>query len=274
MIGHHLYAKLTWADVNDAVMQDKAIVIPVGAIEQHGPHLPIDTDNLIVCSICEEAAARASKIMLCAPPIHFGFNEHNMDFPGTVSVWPGHFVDYCFDVAESLARQGFRNIVFVNGHGSNAILLEVSARLVNLKTNSQCASLSYWSLLGDVVSTLRESPYPGGMAHACELETSLYLYLSESDVEMAKAVMEINPSGSKFIFDDLMGASPVKYVDHWSKHSTTGIHGDPTLATREKGKAFFETAVESLIQVCEDMRKVDFGVRKSHLASHNQCPHD
>jgi creatinine amidohydrolase len=266
-VGNHLYAKLRWSEVNDAVRQDKVIIVPVGAIEQHGPHLPIDTDNLIVGSICEEAAARASDRLLCAPPVHYGFNEHNMDFPGTINVWPGHFTNYCFDVAESLARQGFRNIVFVNGHGSNAILLEVSARLTNLKTNSQCASLSYWSLLGDVVSQLRESPYPGGMAHACELETSLYLFLSESDVDMSKAVKEINPSGSEFIFDDLMGSPPVKYVDHWSKHSRTGIHGDPTLATREKGKAFFECAVESLVRVCDDMKKADFGIRRNHLVT-------
>src|SRR5579884_1051439 len=102
----HLLAKMTWEDVNDAVSARRVVLVPVGAIEQHGPHLPIDTDNLSVTAVCERAAEAAPDLLVCAPPIHYGFNEHNMDFPGTVTVDADHFVHYCTDVAKSFGRMG------------------------------------------------------------------------------------------------------------------------------------------------------------------------
>ena len=123
------YEKLTWPEVRQAAQEEKAILLPVAAIEQHGPHLPIDTDNMAALAVCERAAEAAPDKLLCAPPIHYGFNEHNMDFPGTISVQAQRFIDYCYDVAVSFAHHRFPIILFVNGHASNDPLLQVSARL-------------------------------------------------------------------------------------------------------------------------------------------------
>ncbi|MBM3776362.1 MAG: creatininase family protein [Acidobacteria bacterium] len=115
----HLYRTLTWTEARERAQQGSVIVIPVAAIEQHGYHLPIDTDNVLVEQVTEEAACRSAGLILTAPMIHYGFNEHNMGFPGTISVRETVFIDFCYDVAHSFVRQGSDRILYVNGHGSN-----------------------------------------------------------------------------------------------------------------------------------------------------------
>ena len=90
------------------------------------------------------------------------------------------------------------------------------------------------------------------MAHACELETSLYLYLDSSRVQMEKARKEIGLPSSRFIWMDLMSSSPVLMMDHWSRFSKSGVVGDPTLATKEKGEKIFEAVVEALIELVKE----------------------
>ncbi len=99
------------------------IVIGVAAIEQHGPHLPIDVDYVLVEYVTEEAARRSDGLILTAPLIHYGFNEHNMGFPGTITIRETVFIDFVYDVAHSFVRQGFDRIVLINGHGSNQMLI-------------------------------------------------------------------------------------------------------------------------------------------------------
>lgn len=253
-----LFAKMTGEQVKEAVRSGKIILIPVGAIENHGDHLPVDTDNLPLVRMCEEAAKSRPDLIVCAPPIHYGYNEHNMDFAGTIDVYPTHFIDYCIDVGKSFARNGFQVILFVNGHGSNGILLEVAARQVTLKAKVKCASVSYWALVTEEVNRLRESPYPGGMSHACEFETSLYLYLDESRVVNEKMKANVVGKVAKDIWYDLFDGGPVRFVPRWSQVSpATMVSGDPTLASAEKGKAFFEAAVRRLIEVGEELVRLE-----------------
>jgi creatinine amidohydrolase len=225
----------------------------------------VDTDNLAVTRLCEEAASSRADLIVCAPPIHYGYNEHNMDFPGTIDVYPTHFIGYCTDVGKSFAHNGFQVIVFVNGHGSNGILLEVSARQVTLKARVKCASISYWNLVVEEVAGLRESPFPGGMAHACEFETSLYLHLDESRVAKEEIEANVVAQVSKDIWQDLFGMSPVRFVTRWSQVSpATRVSGDPTLASAEKGKAFFEVAVKRLTEVVEQLVRLELPEPTNH----------
>jgi creatinine amidohydrolase len=253
----HLYAQMTWEEVNEAVLARRVVLIPVAAIEQHGYHLPIDMDNLAVEAVCNEAAQRAPDLLLSIPPIHYGYNEHNMDFPGTVSVSMEHFLGYCYDVGASMARQGFERIVFVNGHGSNAMLLNLTARKLTMETDAAVAALSHWSLAKPEVDRLRESEYPGGMAHACELETALYLHLRPELVKMDRIVDEYERRSIPQGWSDLFGEGPVHFVDHYSRNSVSGVAGAATLASAEKGRAFFECEVEALIQVGRDFRVLE-----------------
>jgi creatinine amidohydrolase len=265
MKNEYMFAKMTGDEVKEAARCKKAVFIPVGAIENHGTHLPVDTDNMPLVRMCKEAARSRPDLIVCAPPIHYGYNEHNMDFPGTIDIYPTHLIDYCIDVGKSFARNGFETIVFVNGHGSNGILLEVAARQVTLKAAVKCASVSYWSLVTEEVQELRESPQPGGMSHACEFETSLYLYLDDARVVKEKMMPNVIGRVTKDIWYDLFGGGPVRLVSRWSQVSpTTMVSGDPTLASAEKGKVFFEAAVRRLIEVAEQLSELELSAPVDH----------
>lgn len=259
----HRLEKLTWPEVRDAAARRAVLLLPVGAIEQHGRHLPVDTDNLAVGSVCELAAERSTGDIVVAPQVHYGYNEHNMEFPGTVSVDPQNFINYVFDVVRSFSQMGFEYLLIANGHGSNHILLEVVARLITVRTTSRCASFSYWQLASDAVDRLRESEFPGGMSHACEFETSVYMHLDDQHVKHDQIEREIWTSGSDLIWTDLLASSPVRFVDWWSARSKSGTNGDPTLATPAKGRAFVDAAADNIVQLARDFRQLTFGQRES-----------
>ena len=80
-----LFRRMRWEEVREAARERRVALVPVAAIEQHGPHLPVDTDNLAVETVCELASERRPDLLICLPPIHYGFNRHNMDFPGTIN---------------------------------------------------------------------------------------------------------------------------------------------------------------------------------------------
>lgn len=254
----HLYRTLTWTEARDRAEQGAVIVIPVAAIEQHGYHLPIDTDNVLVEHVTEEAARRSDGLVLTAPMIHYGFNEHNMGFPGTINIRENVFIDFCYDVAHSFVRQGFDRIVFVNGHGSNQMLCNLAARRIVNTTRALAGAVAHWALAREAVDQLRESKFPGGMAHACEFETAMYMYLKPELVETDKMVARETPSQlNRFIFDDLFGSGPVHMVNRWSRVTETGVEGDPMLATPEKGKAFAECAINNLVEFARQFRKME-----------------
>lgn len=256
----HLYRTLTWPEVRAAAERKATIVIPVAAIEQHGFHLPVDTDNVLVEHVTEEAARRSGGAMLTAPMIHYGFNEHNMGFPGTVSIREYVFVDFCYDVAHSMVRQGFDRIIFVNGHGSNQMLCNLAARRIVNTTNALAASVAHWALAREAVDQLRESEFPGGMAHACEFETAMYMHIKPELVQTDKMTPRETPSRhNKFIYDDLFGSGPVHMVNRWSRVTGTGVEGDPMLATPEKGKAFAECTIGNLVEFARLFREMPRG---------------
>jgi creatinine amidohydrolase len=253
----HLYRTLTWPEVRDAAARGAVIVIPVAAIEQHGFHLPIDTDNVLVEHVTEEAARRSDGVILTAPMIHYGFNEHNMGFPGTINIRETVFIDFCYDVAHSFVRQGFDRIVFVNGHGSNQMLCNLAARRIVNTTRALAAAVAHWALSREAVDQLRESEYPGGMAHAGEFETAMYMYLKPELVQADKMTPRETPSRlNKFIYDDLFGSGPVHMVNRWSRVTTSGVEGDPMLATPEKGRAFAECSINNLVEFARMFRQM------------------
>lgn len=250
----HLYRHLTWTEVRDAAAQNKVILIPAAAIEQHGYHLPIDTDNLAVEHVTEEAARRSNGLILVAPMIHYGFNEHNMGFPGTINIREQVFMDFCYDVGHSFVRQGFDRIMYVNGHGSNQMLCNLVARRLVNTTPALAAAMAYWNLSKEAVNKLRESEFPGGMAHGCEFETSIYMHLRPELVQADKMVAERPSNLSRFIYDDLFGSGPVHFVNRWSRVTSSGVKGDPFKATAAKGEAFTESAISNLIEFAKTFR--------------------
>jgi creatinine amidohydrolase len=156
------------------------------------------------------------------------------------------FVEGLLDCGRSLCRHGFDRILILNGHGSNAPLVDLAARLLNVEHRGAVCMASTLYLTtpesGALLTRERDSG-PGGMSHACELETSMYLALKAELVQMDKAVREV-PDWNENVYNDWPGGGPLSYWPHWSAFTESGVMGDATLATAAKGQAFLERARE------------------------------
>ncbi len=249
------YEKLTWPDINDAVDLGKVCILPCGAVEQHGPHLPLDVDLICPNGIAHGAGKLAADKMLVLPIVSYGYTGHVMDFPGTINNDFEHFMHHVLDITRSLAYHGFKKIILLNGHGSNMPNLDLVARRTNLETDAECILTGWWQLLTedkDFLPNWRESKFPGGCAHACELETSLYLYLDEDNVRKDKIKngdISYNLENHPFNFVDLFQAGPATAVSWTSSYSDSGVLGEAELATVEKGKAAYDEAVKQLVEL-------------------------
>ncbi len=262
------YDELTWPEINLAVQAKKVLFLPIGSTEQHGHHLPLDVDNFLARSVCIEAAKLAQRESLVMPTISYGYNEHAQDFPGTIHVTYEHFIEYCLDVCKSVAYAGFERVILVDGHGSNEHLCEFIARRATLETDALFASTMWTNLAVDAFESVRESGY-GGAAHACELETSAYLFLEPSRVQMDLAQDHFGGAagveGSKFLHVDLTrGIGPVKVVRWTSSATLTGVSGAPTLATAEKGRTIVQAAAQNLADFLHEFKHMDKGQRVDH----------
>ena len=258
---------MTWPEVAQAAKDGRVAVVPVATIEDHGRHLPIDTDLFLCASVCEAAVSRARGRAVLVPPISHGFSPHHMDFPGTISVSAEAFIRYGTDVCTSLAAHGFRKILLVNGHGSNTPFVEIMARLTVLQSSALTAATNYWNAPGvaEVAESLRQSERIGGMNHACEFETSIYLALRPELVDMTQAVAEYGHRPSKNYWTDLIGGDgPLTMMEPWSALSTSGVMGDPTKATRGKGRALFEAAVSGLVELIDELRARERRPQEDH----------
>lgn len=258
------YSDHSWPEIKDLVRRNRVVVIPVGSVEDHGPHLPLDTDNLLVWEICVAAARKVPEKALVMPLIPYGFDEHHMDFPGVINVDPFHFINYLVDVGKSIAYHGFKKILIVNSHGSNASLTDVAARKVTIETSALCANVNTWTLGRKKIEELRESIFPGGISHACEYETSVYLHLAEGKVRKKKIGKDIPLQKSRFIWRDLERPSPVQLMEWWSTFSKTGVCGDPTKANASKGEEIFKASVQYLADLISEFRLRKIHPRKDH----------
>ncbi len=137
------YEKLTWPEINHAITAQKIAICPVGSTVQHGPHLPLDVDVVCPQGVAHAAARLIPDEVVVLPPFVHGYTAHVMDFPGTVNIHWQHFIDCIIDIGKSLAYHGFKKIIFLNGHGSNAPNLDLAARRVNLETDGECIDLAF-----------------------------------------------------------------------------------------------------------------------------------
>lgn len=253
----YIYEKLTWPEINDAVKANKVPVVPVGSIEQHGHHLPLDVDCVLPRGVALHAAEIVPDKMLLLPTQVHGYTGHVMDFPGTINLHYENLIATLIDIGKSLAYHGFKKIIFLNGHGSNMPNVDLAARRVTLETDAECIGCAWWSLLTvdkEFMSRWRESYFPGGCAHAGELETSAYLYLDGDNVRRDKVSdgrVTYNEEQSEFHWLDLHAAGPAPIVNWTSAYTDQGVMGAADIATAEKGKAAVEEAARQLARLVE-----------------------
>jgi creatinine amidohydrolase len=216
------------------------VVLPVGATEQHGPHLPVGVDAWLAEAVALAAAARDG-VTLVADPLPYGSSAHHTAFPGTLTLRPRVFVDVVTDVCRSLTRDGHVPVI-VNGHGGNRGPLALG--LAELLADGITAwAVSYFELVADVAAEL----FPDAAratGHACALETSLILHLWPDAVDTAA----IPPGGTPPTWPDphLYTTDPVVVARPFERLNSTGVIGIPSSASAAAGKRLFDAAAERL----------------------------
>ncbi|MBC7464089.1 MAG: creatininase family protein [Actinobacteria bacterium] len=254
---------MTWKEIEILDRDNTFIIFPTGAIEQHGPQLPIDTDIYNSTTISEEVARKfvgGNQRVLVAPPIPWGTSPHHLGFPGTLSLRPETFSSIIFDVISSLLPHGFYRFLLMNGHGGNAGILTATVSQLSDDLGISVPTLSYWTMIKETLIAVGESPI-GGMGHACEMETSLALHMRADLVDMSLAVREMPRELTSRSSIDFRAGGPVGIPLDFLRDSKHGVMGDPTLATAQKGERIFTDACENISALISEL----FLLEKSQL---------
>jgi creatinine amidohydrolase len=258
MIATHDLSELTWQEVEATAQQGAVVVLPTGAHEQHGPHLPLGTDAMLVTAVTRRAVeiARPPVPVYYTPTIWLGFSPHHMDFPGTISLSMTTYLAVVAEACRSLWQHGFRRLVLINGHGGNAAPLRTVVSDLRAREGIRVAVVSYWDLAAPFIKAWRRSE-EGGINHACEMETALMLHVHRHLVRMDRAVRHIPVSSSIYLSRDLVAPGRVTVGSRVRDKSPTGIMGDPTVATPERGEVLFNAMVAEMARLIEDVATWD-----------------
>jgi creatinine amidohydrolase len=229
----------------------RVAVVPVGAVEQHGPHLPLDTDTLLATAVAEGIVARVPGTFT-GPVLTLGCSSHHRAFAGTISLRTETFVPMVVDVSRSLAAAGL-TVVLLNGHGGNQAPLEIA--LTELAGEGiRAYALTYWRLLEDVVADALGEAASAACGHACALETSLMQHLHPESVRE-----ELIPSGGTpptWPDPHMFSRDPVRVMRPFDELRPDGVIGRPSLATPQLGQRLFEAAVERGARAVERIAEV------------------
>ncbi|MDH3253719.1 MAG: creatininase family protein, partial [Acidobacteriota bacterium] len=227
--------EMTWLQAKARFAESEVVLLPVGAVEQHGPHLPLDIDGWDAEYLSRQVAARCSDPKpLVLPLIPYGVSYHHDDFPGTVSVGPDTLAQFVYEVGMAVARHGITKLVIVNGHGGNAPALQLAAQKVNRDARIfTCVDTGETSDtdINALAETLND-------VHAGEIETSTALATRPELVDKSRLESSVPEFSSRYL--DFSSAASVEWYEHTAKISDSGVLGDPTKASREKGERMWE----------------------------------
>ena len=218
--------------------QCEVAVVPIGSTEAHAQHLVYGTDSFQVEQFAELAVAEANRRgarCILLPTMPYSCNENVQQVPWVMSLRPRTLTDFVTDVVASVARQGVRKIVIMNGHGGNTAVLQAALRELFPNTPAFIALNEWYAACADVEEEVMETEERG---HACEMETSAMLYLCPEGVDMKAAEPT---AGRKAIFSR---RGVLFFVNPWHLYTRNSGLGDPTKATAEKGRRMIEAAVD------------------------------
>lgn len=244
-----LWELMSWPEIEAYLQKVDTAILPCGAIEQHGPHLPVDIDyydaKYLAMKVAEGCAEPRPLVL---PAIPFGVSYHHEDFKGTLSVTNDALSRFVYDLGMSLAKNGIKKLILLNGHGDNAPTLAYAAQMINRDAKIfVCVDTGETS---DVdLYNLIDTPND---IHAGEIETSTTLAVRPEVVDMDKAVNETMEFGSKFLdYDNERG---VQWYVHTHKISESGVMGDATKASAEKGKKMWEHMIQNMVRFVESIK--------------------
>lgn len=244
---------MKWPDVA-ALSKDTPIVLPIAALEQHGRHMPVFTDSLLLGEVIRRIKEPLKNRVLFAPLFWLGNSHHHLDFPGTMSASPRVYMDALIDMAENFIVHGFRRIVFINGHGGNITPSQQALFELRQKLRSRgdllLLTATYWTAGGNPPPPppLAKGGMEGSsfvqtqMGHACEWETSMMLRIRPELVGDYQAAPDV-PWGKAF--------APASRAWVTKDRTETGHIGFPRHASAAKGETLFAVFSAGVVQLLE-----------------------
>lgn len=244
-----LLQEMPWSKV-DALSRSTPVVIPVAALEQHGDHLPVFTDSMLLGEVVRRShEAMASKVLV-TPLQWLGNSEHHLDFPGSMSASPRVYLDLLRDMVENFLFHGFKRILILNGHGGNIVPMQQAMFELRQKYRAQndllLASATYW-LLGGEPKKVDSTLFQDQVLHACEYETSMVMRIRPDLVEDVTRLETIDHTG---------GIEPAHRAWITKDRTDRGHIGSPQFATPEKGETCFRVFTQDVIGLMQ--RLVDW----------------
>ena len=215
---HIYWGDYTTVELKEFVQQDPVVLLPVGAYEQHGPHLALYTDMVIAERLCQAIVEKSS--VPCA------MRHETM-------------AAFIYDILDGLGRSGIRRVLAVNSHGGNMVAVNEALTKAAQKYHGTFALLTYWHLIKDIVQEHRKSGF-GGISHAGEMETALQLYLAPENVRKDKIPKENNVKGGQFWSPAMFASNSISMYIPYDELSAEGHIGDPGSATSEFGQIVYD----------------------------------
>lgn len=225
-------------EVKEKLEKTKIAIMPIGAVEAHGPHLPLGTDTILAERLSERLAQEVGAYVL--PSLPYGQVWSLRNFPGSITISNESLISLLVDIGKSLYVQGFRVWAMVNGHLGNQAALKVAARVLYDQHPDFKVFYFFYPGMNAVLGEIRESPSSHSTYfHACEIETSIMLYLAPEFVDMSKAIMDVP------VISEAADFTPTP----WETFTKSAVLGDATLATKEKGEKIVETALKRMARM-------------------------
>ena len=244
-----MLGELSWPEAQRHLEEIDIALLPVGATEQHGPHLPLDTDSFDALHLSREVASSIDDPKpIVLPLIPYGISYHHMDFCGTISITNETLTRLVYEIGMSAAQHGIKKFIIINGHGGNTPSLKNAAHMINRDAGIfTCVDTGETS---DVdVERIIETPND---AHAGEIETSTSLALRPDFVHMEEAEAFIPDFSSRYL--DFSSSRSVEWYTRTEKISANGVLGDPTKASKEKGEMIWRIMIEHLVRFVRELR--------------------
>jgi len=244
-----LLGDLTWPEAKRRFKEMDMALLPVGSLEQHGPHLPLDVDAFDALYLAQQVAkACAEPRPLVLPLIPYGVAYHHEDFSGTISISPDTLSRLVYEIGMSAARHGITKLIIINGHGGNSPSLHFAAQMINRDAHIfTCVDTGETS--DPDVDALTQTPND---VHAGEIETSTTLATRPHLVRTNEIRKFIPRFSSRFL--NFSSKRSVGWYAHTSKISPYGVLGDPTKANKEKGERMWELMINNLVEFIEDLK--------------------
>lgn len=236
----------------------KVVLIPIGHTEQHGYHLPLSTDTIIIDAIGQGTAASSPDRCTVLPVMPYGVSTHRQSFAGTMNAGGRAFEDFWVAVIDVLASRSFDRFYLINGHGGNSSSIINAVKSAGERHRRIFCATTWLYLSGPdgiaALEKIRQSAM-GGMGHACELETSLILHLKPSLVHMDRVVDETDFITTPSYYMDWVEGGALIANPPWDDDTQTGAYGAGSLATAEKGKIWLQAAIAEKVSHIEEINE-------------------